>query len=200
MQKAVLISALSILALSVISGCSSEPKKTGNTNVLVADCVFPNTEKPAPGWICDQPVAGVPVSAVGVAEPSKGGISFMKDIAAADGRGRLAEQMQIRVSKMVKKYLGNTGVAKTETIDAVTSSTIKTVTDQQLIGSKIYKTRTGPKGRLFALVGIDAKNAEKIAEQAVRTSMANDKALWQQFKAKQSFDEMAKEISKEPVN
>ncbi len=197
MKKIALLSTLA--ALTLLTACSSDPKKTINKDI-VADCVFPNTEKSAPTWICDAPVAGIPVTAVGVAEPSKGGISFMKDIAAADGRGRLAEQMQVRVSKMVKKYLGNTGVAKTETIDAVASSTIKTVTSQMLTGSKIYKTRTGPKGRLFALVGIDSKNAEIIAEQALKTSMNNDQALWQQFKSKQSFDEMAKEIMKQKVN
>jgi len=197
MKKIALLSTLA--ALTLLTACSSDPKKTINKDI-VADCVFPNTEKSAPDWICDAPVAGIPVTAVGIAEPSKGGISFMKDIAAADGRGRLAEQMQVRVSKMVKKYLGNTGVAKTETIDAVASSTIKTVTSQMLTGSKIYKTRTGPKGRLFALVGIDSKNAEIIAEQALKTSMNNDQALWQQFKSKQSFDEMAKEIMKQKVN
>ena len=197
MKKIALLSTLA--ALTLLTACSSDPKKTINKDI-VADCVFPNTEKSAPTWICDAPVAGIPVTAVGIAEPSKGGISFMKDIAAADGRGRLAEQMQVRVSKMVKKYLGNTGVAKTETIDAVASSTIKTVTSQTLTGSKIYKTRTGPKGRLFALVGIDSKNAEIIAEQALKTSMNNDQALWQQFKSKQSFDEMAKEIMKQKLN
>ena len=191
MKKIILVSTM---AIATLSGCSSEPKKPTNNNI-VADCVFPNTEKAAPGWICDEPVNNVEVSAVGIAEASKGGISFMKDIAAADGRGRLAEQMQIRVSKMVKKYLGNTGVGKTETIDAAASSTIKTVTDQRLSGSKIYKSRTGPNGRLFVLIGIDAENAGKIAERAVRTSMGNDQALWQQFKSKQSFDEMAKDIS-----
>ena len=94
---------LSAIFITIITGCSSDPKKE-KTNV-VADCVFPNTESSAPGWICGEPVDAVAVGALGVAEPSIGGVSFMIDIAVADGRARLAEQMQVQVSKMVKKYL-----------------------------------------------------------------------------------------------
>jgi len=163
---------------------------------MVADCVFPNTEKAAPGWICDEPVPGLDVQAVGIAEPSKAGISFMKDLAAADARGRLAEQTKVRVNKMVKKYLGTTGVADTETVDAAASSTIKTIAAEELVGSKVYKTRTGPNGRLFVLLGLDEASAEKVVARAAKTSMKNDQALWQQFMAKKSFDEMAADIAK----
>jgi len=163
---------------------------------MVADCVFPNTEKAAPGWVCDEPVPGLDVQAVGIAEPSKAGISFMKDMAAADARGRLAEQTKVRVNKMVKKYLGTTGVADTETVDAAASSTLKTITTEELVGSKVYKTRTGPNGRLFVLLGLDAAAAERIVAKAAKTSMNNDQAMWQQFLAKKSFDEMAADIAK----
>lgn len=197
MKKLVIASAVSFV---ILSGCSSsDTKPESKAAQPVADCVFPNTDKPAPGWICEEPVAGIDFSAVGIAEPSQAGISYMRDMAVADGRGRLAEQMQVQVSKMVKKYLGTTGVGSTETVDAAASSTLRTVTSEKLVGSKIYKSRTGPNGRLFVLVGIDPKNAQKIVQDAVKTSMNNDKALWQQFKSKQSFDEMAKEISKQKV-
>jgi len=172
----------------------------GDKNIRAADiepdCVFPNTKEAAPGWVCDEPVPGLEVQAVGVAEPTKAGISFQKDMAAADARGRLAEQFKTRVQKMVKKYLGTTGVGTTETVDAAASSTLKTITDEYLQGSKIYKTRTGPDGRLFVLLGLDSAMAERSTAAAVRTSMGNDQALWQQFQAKKSFDEMAADIAK----
>ncbi|MBN2864929.1 MAG: LPP20 family lipoprotein [Thiotrichales bacterium] len=180
-------------------GCSETPKQAepATPATAVADCVFPNSAIPAPGWICDEPVAGIEVSAVGIAEPSKAGLSYMKDMAAADARGRLAEQMQVQVQKMVKQYLGTTGVGQTETVDAAASSTLKTISNQTLTGSKIYKTRTGPDGKLYALVGIDAQARAKIVENAVKTSMRNEQALWQEFKAKQSFDEMAAGIAQQ---
>ncbi len=161
----------------------------------VYDCVFPTTNTPAPGWVCDEPVPGVAVSALGIAEPSQAGISYMKDIASTDARGRLAEQMQVVVQKMVKKYLGTTGVGNAQSIDAASSSTIRSITSQSLEGSKIYKSRTGPNGRLYVLVGLNESSKDKVAEEAVKTSMKNDRAAWQQFKAKQSFDEMAAGIA-----
>ena len=56
--------AVSGVALSVLlSACGSEEVKP------VADCVFPDAASvPAPGWVCDEPVEGVDVSAVGSAE------------------------------------------------------------------------------------------------------------------------------------
>lgn len=179
-----------------LTGCGSEPKKPQQA---VYDCVFPGSDKPAPAWICDAPVEGVAVSAVGIAEPSKAGLSFMKDMAAADARGRLAEQLKVRVEKMVKRYLGSTGTTSAEVVDKVASSTTKTISDQTLIGSKVLKSRMGPNGKLYVLVGLDKDSVSQITEQAVRSSMNNQEALWQQFKAKQSFDEMAKEIAKQSV-
>lgn len=174
----------------------------GDNNVKsadVPDCVFPNTEQAAPGWICDEPVPGLDVQAVGVAEPSKGGISFMKDLAATDARGRLAEQFQVKVSKMVKRYLGNTGVGESETIDAAAESAVKSISSQTLVGSKVFKSRTGPGGRLYVLVGLDPTAATQSAQGAVATSMKNDQALWQKFMAKKSFDEMAADIAATPT-
>lgn len=198
MKKLTLLSALSIATLLSACGGSAPVQETAAAApVPVYDCVFPNTQSPAPGWICDEPVPGVEVSAVGIAQASKAGMSYMKDMAAADARGRLAEQVQVQVQKMVKSYLGTTGVGSSETVDAAASSTIKTISNQSLSGSKIFKTRTGPNGELYALVGIDANEKQKIVEASVKTSMKNDQALWQEFKAKQSFDEMAAGIAQQ---
>lgn len=178
----------------LLSACGSDPVKPADP---VAECTFPGTTAAAPLWVCDEPVPGVEISAVGVSEPSKAGISFMKDMAAADARGRLAEQVKVVTQKMVKRYLGTTGVGNAETVDAAASSTLKTLANQELYGSKIYRSTQAPDGRYFVLLGIDKTNAEKIIQQSVSTSMKNDQALWQQFQSQKSFDEMAAEIAKQ---
>lgn len=198
MKKATM---LIVLSASLLTACSDDNVKSeeAKAKALMAQCVFPNTNMPAPGWVCDEPVESLAISAVGIAEPSQAGISYMKDMAAADARGRLAEQMKVQVQKMVKQYLGTTGVAKAETVDAAASSTLKTITNQTLVGSKIYKTRTGPNGKLYALAGIEQESVEKLVEASVKTSMRNDQALWQEFKAQKSFDEMAAGIAAQKV-
>lgn len=185
---------------SVLSACSSTDVKEEKTSKYTGvECVFPNSKEAAPSWVCDEPVPGLVISAVGIAEPSRAGISYMKDIAAADGRGRLAEQIQVQVQKMVKQYLGTTGKGDKETIDAAASTTLKTVTNESLVGSKVHGMRFGPNGKLYALVGIDEAAKNNIVKTAVSTSMRNNEALWQQFKSKQSFDEMSEAIANQSV-
>jgi hypothetical protein len=52
---------------------------------------------------------------------------------------------------------------------------------------------------VYVLVGLDEASTQKIAETAIRTSMNNERAAWQQFRAKKNFDELAEEIAKQKV-
>ena len=88
-----------IMAL-LLSGCGSDEIKQA-----APDCVFPDSPATdAPGWVCDEPVEGVEVSAVGVAEKTAAGHSFMKNMAATDARVQLAQSMKVHVQNMVKQY------------------------------------------------------------------------------------------------
>lgn len=186
---------LSICAVTMsllLTACGSDEVKQA-----AADCVFPDDPSAAaPGWICDEPVEGVTVAAVGVAEKSAAGHSFMKNMAATDARVQLAQSMKVHVQNMVKQYAETTGAADTETVDKVNTSVTKQITDETLVGTKIFKTRTSPNGALYVLLGMDASVAATATENALKTSMNNDKALWQQFKAQKGQDELAAEIAK----
>ena len=161
-----------------------------------AECVFPDApDTAAPGWVCDQPVEGLAVSAVGVAEKSAAGHSFMKNMAATDARVQLAQRLQVQVQNMVKQYAETTGAADSETVDKVNTSVTKQISDQTLLGTKIYKTRTSPNGALYVLLGMDGTAVASATQNALRTSMGNDAALWQQFKAQKAQDELAAAIS-----
>ena len=160
-----------------------------------AECVFPDaTDTSAPGWVCDLPVEGIAVSAVGVAEKSAAGHSFMKNMAATDARVQLAQRMQVQVQNMVKQYAETTGAADTETVDKVNTSVTKQITDQSLIGTRIYKTRTSPNGALYVLLGMDEASVATVTQNALRTSMKNHAAECQQFKAQKGQDELAASI------
>ena len=183
---------ISVLAMSMLlTACGSDDVKED-----VADCVFPDAPSAAaPGWICDEPVEGVEVSAVGVAEKSAAGHSFMKNMAATDARVQLAQSMKVHVQNMVKQYAETTGAADSETVDKVNTSVTKQITDESLVGTKIFKTRTSPNGALYVLLGMDASIAAAATENALKTSMNNDRALWQQFKAQKGQDELAASIA-----
>ena len=72
-KAAYLLAGVAMSAL--LAGC-------GDTKEEVADCVFPDAPgTAAPGWVCDEPVEGVEVSAVGSADKSGAGHDFMKQMA-----------------------------------------------------------------------------------------------------------------------
>lgn len=186
-----LLGAGAIAMTLFLSACGSDDVKEA-----AEDCVFPDAPAAAaPGWICDQPVEGVAVSAVGVAEKSAAGHSFMKNMAATDARVQLAQAMQVHVQNMVKQYAETTGAADSETVDKVNTSVTKQITDETLVGTKIFKTRTSPNGALYVLLGMDASVAATATENALKTSMNNDNALWQQFKAQKGQEELAASIA-----
>jgi len=187
-----------LLAAIMLAACSNSDKVV---KTAAPDCVFPDAPATAaPGWVCDEPVPGIAVSAVGVAEKSAAGHSFMKNMAATDARVQLAQAMQVHVQNMVKQYAETTGAADSETVDKVNTSVTKQITDESLAGTKIYKTRTSPNGALYVLLGMDPAATVKATQDALKTSMGNNKALWQQFKAKKGQDELAAAIAAQKGN
>ena len=179
-------------AATLMVACSSnEPTP------VVAECVFADgSNQPAPLWVCGAPVEGIDISAVGYADKSAAGPNFMKQMAATAARVELAQTMKVEVQNMIKQFAETTGTADDETVDQVNSSTTKQITKQELQGSKIYRQMPTPSGGMVVLVGLDADTVTQIAEQALKTSMNNEKALWQKFQSQKSFDEMAEEMAK----
>jgi len=188
-KAAYLVAGVAMSAL--LAGCGNSVKEE------VAECVYPDAPgTAAPLWICDGPVEGVEVSAVGSAQKSGAGHSFMKQMAATDARVQLAQRMQVHVRNMIKQYVETTGAADSETVDKAMTSVTKQITNESLVGTKIFRTLTSPSGNLYVLLGMDPNGVEQAAQKAVKTSMKNERALWQQFKAQKSQDELAAEIAK----
>lgn len=168
----------------------------GAQKVATPDCTFPDAPAvAAPGWVCDEPVEGLAVSAVGSADKSGAGLNFMKQQATTAARVQLAQMMKVQVQNMVKQFAETTGVGDSETVDMVNSSVTKQLTDETLVGTRMYKSKTSPNGTLYVLVGLDDNAATLINETALKTSMNNEKALWQKFQSQKSHDELAKEIA-----
>lgn len=186
---------LNVLLISAVAlglaACAGTSKKD-----VVAECVFPNTEKAAPLWVCDGPVEGVAVSAVGSFPKSAAGTDFMKQQAATSARVKLAQQMKVHVQNSIKQYAETTGAGDKETVDQVYTATTKQITDQTLVGTKIFRSAQGPDGAMYVLLGMDEASTQKLTESALKTSMNNEKALWQKFQAGKAQDELAADIAK----
>jgi len=196
MRNRIVVS-LAALGLLGMAGCSSAPVK--EEKVAAPECVFPNSQSAAPGWVCDMAVEGASVTAVGIAAKSSAGVSFMKQMAMTDARVQLAQTVRTRVTNMIKQYAETTGAANQQTVDQVNASVTKQITDETLVGTKLLRTITGPDGALYALVGLDESSAQQITEVAIKSSMNNDRAAWQQFRAQKAQDELAADIAKQKL-
>lgn len=162
----------------------------------VASCVFPDgSNQPAPEWICGAPVDGVDLSAVGYADKSGAGISFMKQMAATSARVELAQTFKVEVQNMIKQFSETTGAGDSETVDQVNTSVTKQITKETLVGSRIFRQMPTPTGGMVVLVGLAPETVTKLAENTLKTSMKNDRALWQKFQAGKAQDELAAEIA-----
>ncbi len=185
--------AMVMLVGVALVGCSSQPVKQE-----LAECVFPDSPKvEAPGWVCDMPVEGIEVSAVGSHRKTAAGHQFQKEQAAAAGRNELARQMQLHVKSLLKSYTETTGAGDSETVDTVSSSVSKQLTATTLLGSKIYRSITNPEtGVLYVLMGLDKTNAAEVTQAALRSSYKNKKAAWDRFMAGKAHDELEAEFEK----
>ncbi len=178
---------------ALLSGCASSPQVA----TVVPDCTFPDApEVAAPNWICDAPVEGVEVSAVGSFRKTKAGVQFQKTQATANGRNQLAANMKVHVKQLVKNYTEVTGVGDDETVDTVSSDVSKQITKETLFGTKVFRTRVSPNGTMYVLVGMDSSGAAANAQAALMTSYKNKKAMWQRFMADKAHNELEDEIEK----
>lgn len=195
LRHSVLAAGLAMSAL--LTGCGGgEPPPQ-----VAQGCTFPDAPNIlAQGWICDEPVSGVEVSAVGSHSIGLAGPGTAKQHAMTKARVQLAQMMKVHVANMIKQYVETTGAGTSETVDQVSTSVTKQITDQTLIGSRMFKSKVSPNNTIYVLVGLDEARVQAAAETAIRTSMKNERALWQQFKASKAQDELAAEISKTAVD
>ncbi len=189
-----LISAISLTVVAfTLAACSS----TGKRGEELA-CFYPDAlSVQAPGWVCEQPVDGVQVSAVGSYRATKAGVQFQKNQAVAAARNQLAANMRIHVRQLIKNYTAVTGMGEAETVDAVSSDVSKQITKETLYGSKLYQYVVNPEtGTMYAVVGVDPANTLRNAQTALQTSYKNNQAMWQRFLADKEHNSLDEEIRK----
>jgi hypothetical protein len=189
---------MKLLSLLVVSAATFLVACSANQPALqpVASCVFADgSNQPAPEWVCGAPVEGIDLSAVGYADKSGAGANFMKQMASTAARVELAQTMKVEVQNMIKQYSETTGAGDSETVDQVNTSVTKQITKETLIGSRIFRQMPTPTGGIVVLVGLSPDTVNKLAENALKTSMKSERALWQKFQAGKAQDELAAEIA-----
>lgn len=201
MKNIVRFSAL--VSVFALVGCeSTQTKPAAKPAAPVAPVVSTPSNSPlagAPSWVLNPTIEGG-LSAVGSAPQTAAGLAFQRTRALANARDELARQISIEVNNMIKEFVQTTGIGTAETVDTVASSVSKQVSTATLAGSRQQNTWVGNDGTLYVLVVMKpetiAQATKDAYESAVKTSMGNDQALYQQFLSERAMGELDAEIEK----
>lgn len=193
---------ITLIALAtLLTACASTPpkeEKLALTSPSEAEvCQFDNGAPGAPLWVCDYPVEGYEVTAVGRQVKSAAGMSFMRKQAALDGRSAMAAGMRAVIKSKTDQFIGTTGVVDSETVDKVANSMQESLTSETLESTRIVRSVIGPEGEAYILIGMDKNATARTVQKAVSNSMNNEKAAWQQFRKTEEFKKFKQDIDKE---
>lgn len=173
---------LALVSVIAMTGCSGADKKSDPKPAVSQELSkFPN-------WVVD-PTYEDATAAVGSAIIGNAGLSFARQQAMANARDQLALSIEVKVSTMFKSYVNSVGLGGADGVDAVATSVSKQVASQTLRGST-QKEMAVVDNELYVLVVIPNETLREEAKKTINTSMANDKAMWQEFKADQGQKEL----------
>ena len=190
-MKKLLLSTTLAFGLLGLTGCMNQPAPK------VDQCTIDGAA--AKPWVCNGgSMMEGGLFAVGSAEKSPLGPSFQRTEATAAARDALARQIKVKVKNMFKQFQATTGIGDEQTAEKATQNVSKQVAAATLSGSKIMDIWTSPKGTMYVLVGMpDPKTIKQEVKKAVKTSLHNEKALWQKFLAQKADKELEAAVDKE---
>ncbi len=194
----VTIRALMILAVGIAlsMGCAGTPEPAP----APAAPATPET----PAWIESPSIEGGFVATECV-KNIEGQRSILKKKASLLARAEIANQIDVRVQELAKQYRELVELAEGNAISENLDQTVKTLTNEQLMGSRVTRTGYHDFGEgvqyLCVMVELDPAHTDAFYKALVgdpgmgaRLSPQQDAVLFQQFKASQAQAHLKKEV------
>jgi len=158
--------------------------------ILFVACAAPSNTlntKDMPEWFLNPPTAEDAWYGVGVSK--KKNPQLAKTAATALARQEISERIEIKVQSMVKNFMQESGVGETAQALEFTEAVTKQVASNTMSGSRVDKVYSSNDGTMYVLVEYSLEQVKKSALSAAK-SAAREEALYNEFKASQSFDEL----------
>lgn len=191
-----------VSALMILSACSSQPEQKQQASAQsldiysIEECQWQNGDAGAPAWSCNQvpPDDKFVAFAVGTSKTSKYDTTLSKNTAMADAQAELRRQFEASVKKGIRSATQSTGAlgSDDETYDTANSQVLNVLVSGSVKNSRLLKTKTGPDGYTYALMGIAREGFSDLVSSTVNSSMGNAKAQYQMLlaeKIQQQFDQ-----------
>ena len=169
--------------------------------LLLAGCGGSKTQGPGPRNTSDMPdfVLNPPKQAgvlfgTGIAEQQSPQLA--KETADLRARKEIAAVLSQKVSTMLKDYLGQAGIGSNAEVTELSQSVTRAMSDVELVGVTIEK-REYINGKMYSLAKYPLDDSmKKLVNDAVNKSLSSKEALLSQFRAKQGFEELDKQLDK----
>lgn len=185
-----------ILLIATISACSSTPKVATAPEVLMADdCMYKDApQTKAPLWVCDVPLEGFALSAVGFSEkrPTQ---SMTSAAAKADANIQMAEHFATSVAQLFTDAQKSLVTENIEKFIVDTSLVKESMTSATLYGAKVYRSVTSPAQGYYVVLAMDQNTYEANAERifaALVDDNANIKKMFEDEKARERLMNLMK--------
>jgi hypothetical protein len=156
----VMLSAIMLMSIDAL-GEDLASGTTQPTVMKVKRCLFTQSSKRAPLWVCDALAEGLVVTAVGSAPKSKAGFAHMQQMALADARTHLAQKLNVTSPS---KVAGDAEMANKNATESG-NPIITKITEVSLEGTQVIKRVSGPDGTLYVLIGLDEEGVQKVREE-----------------------------------
>ena len=169
MYKNILLSLLTFIVLSSCAGSKSKPLNN----------------KDLPEWYLNPPK--FKDKFIGVGDALRPQFSLSKQVATERARVEVARAVETTVNSALNDHMQASGMGAEAGATEFTESVSKSLVNTTLKGCTIEKTEIF-KDRVFVMVTYDVNRAREEAKAAARTSVKNEEALYNEFKARQAFD------------
>jgi hypothetical protein len=174
--------------------------------ILVMACATPQGPKPAPSveetqcipdWTVNPPSAEDGVYGSGLAKMNQAAMS--KTSADQRARQEVVMAIEVKVQAMVKDFMQQSGIGDAAQSLQFAQSVGKGISSRVLQGCQIVKRKVCPDGTWHSLALWPIGNANELKQEInnqAKKQIKNEYALYNEFKAKNGFEELQKELDK----
>src|SRR3989339_66943 len=147
-----------------------------------------------PAFVLNPPSAPGKLYATGIAK--KASPQLAKDIADLNAKTEIAKILGQKISNMTSQFMQESGINSPE-VTEFSQSVTRSITDQNLIGVVIER-REFVNGSMYSLAVLNTTDpaVKDFVKQQVTNSLTSREALLSEFRAKQGFENLDKELDK----
>jgi hypothetical protein len=184
---------LLIVAGLLFAGCAGNKPQVVSQPQVQAQA--PKNDSDIPDFVLNPPQDAGVIYGTGIAEQQSAQLA--KETADLRARKEIAAVLSQKISTMLKDFLGQAGLGTDAEVTELSQSVTRAITTMDLVGVTIVK-RAYIKGKMYSLAKYPLDDsARKMVTDAVTKSLSSKQALLSQFRAKQGFEELDKELDKQ---